>query len=122
MRQIGTVQTLIDRVYQINPSLDRWEGNSAFVTPGVWPLLCTEQGERFWVMDGRTSEWHCDVDPVGGGMFVVHQGDVVSDQKVVVGSMRYTELEWERFLTGPLCQPGPEQRLVVTLFESAVPA
>lgn len=123
MRQIGTVETLINRVYKINPLLETWEGNSAFVAPGVWPLLRTEQGDHFWVMDGRASEWCADIAHIGEGMFAVHQGDVVSDDKVIVTGKRYTESEWEPFAAAdPLCQPGPEQRLLITLFESEVSA
>lgn len=109
--EIGTVEILRTRIYDRSPE----DSTEMLVAPGVYPLFF-EDGEYFWFMDGHFNER--GVQSLGGGMFLVNQGDVPSDEHVVFSSPRFTPEAFEDM--GVVREEGhPEQRLRITVFEEA---
>lgn len=112
--EIGTVEVLIERVYDIDPNAPS-SGTSAVVEPGTYPLY--EYGEaRFWLMDGYLN---LGFAKAGDGMFVmpVGGGDVKSSVPVRFPSRSFGPEQWADLLAHETCQPGPAQRLKVSIKE-----
>lgn len=108
MDRIGTIEILRQRVYPLNAE----SRDEVVVEPGVFNLY-RDGGVTFWVMSGRINE---RFENLGGGMFLLHNGDRPSGRKVKFTSKRFTPDEWTDLLTEPGFTEGhPEQRLRVTL-------
>src|SRR4051812_5911765 len=105
-RKIGTVELLMERVYQIDPSAITG-ATTAVAKPGRYPLY--QYGEaKFWTMDGHLN---LAFAKAGDGLFVAHGADVKSSVPVRFPSRSFGPEQWTDLLADETCQPGPAQRL-----------
>lgn len=109
--QIGTVEVLRLRTYA-----DSF-GNDVTVQPGIYPLVMDQDKMVYWTMEGEISEYFKpDFTKVGDGMFIVHPGgDKLSGEKTTVNSPRFDPSKWAELVQHPIANPGPEQRIVISL-------
>lgn len=115
MRTIGTVKILRDRVYP-----DKDNGGHVYVLAGTYPVLL-DNGLTFWRMEGRRSTRREQVeiitfhDELGSSIFsgmIYPPGDYLTDEIASVDSHKFTQSEFQEFLsTDPACLEGPEKRL-----------
>jgi hypothetical protein len=110
-RQIGTVEILRLRIYNIDPD-DEYSDEVA-VEPGECPVL-VEDGVYFWRMRGRLSRRvGADVAALGDGMFMVSPGvDVQVGDEIEFSSRRFSADEFQALLSDDVCREGDtSQRL-----------
>lgn len=111
-KQIGTVEILKARTYNIDPQHKSVLATEAVVMPGKFPLL-SDGYSYLWLMTGRLNG---NFMRRGDGMFIGGNVDMPIDNLVVTfPSPVYGPGEWKSFLTDPICEEGgPEQRLRIT--------
>lgn len=114
--QIGTVEIVNCemRLYPLDPysessPLQTWVA----VEPGVYPVMRKFDAIR-WLMRGRVNE---RVAKIGDGLFELNNGDKPTGLEVQFPSQAFGPEQFAEFLTDPLCQPGPAQRLKFDLAE-----
>lgn len=114
--QVGTVEILRGRVYPIDPhGGDHALSTFVFVEPGVYPVY-RKFDAYLWLMRGRINERHAKI---GDGLFEMSNGDKPTGVEVQFPSQTFGAEQFAEFRADPICQPGPEQRLVFTINEMA---
>lgn len=112
--QVGTVEILRQRIYPIDPvtRTDTFgQRTEVVVEPGVFPVY-RKADAYLWVMRGVLNERN---EKIGDGLFVMHGGDNPVGLEVQFPSMTFGPEKFAEFLTEPICQDGPEQRLRFSL-------
>lgn len=114
--QIGTVTTLRDRAYAVNPDDDINDPNTVvgLFPAGEYPVF-REGDVIYWEIENAIpSLWVFELRSLGDGMFTSESPGhrPTGDPPVKVRSKRFTLAEFEEFRTTDFsCLPGPEQRL-----------
>lgn len=114
---VGTVETLLYRVYDVAGRQADGTGIEVGVQPGTYPLFYDREAHTYyWVMKGRRNERvHFDRlwgEP-GEGVYSLRIGDEASGQPMIAYSRLFTEREFDDFCANdPICEEGgPSQRL-----------
>ena len=105
--QVGTVEILRLRIYDLDPVSDSVLRTQVAVEPGVYPVYRRYDAYR-WVMRGCINERNAKI---GDGLYELHNGDVPTGLEVQFPSRAFGVDEFAEFLSEPVCQTGPEQRL-----------
>lgn len=112
MKQIGHVEILKTRVYNLDAECHCPSGSTVVVEPGQYPLY-SDGLTTYWLMRARLNQqglWR-----MGDGMFAAHAGDNPSAIEVVFPSKRFGPDEWAALLTDDTFAEGnPQQRVRVT--------
>lgn len=110
--QVGTVEILALRIYPLDPAGEPGPLRTMIaVEPGVYPVY-RKFDAYLWLMRGRINE---RVAKIGDGLFEVNAGDEPTGVEVQFPSPVFGAEQFAEFLADPLCQPGPDQRLVFTI-------
>lgn len=115
--RIGTVTLLQTRIYPRNSKADvnDLSEESVVVEPGDYDLYEDfTTWERFWVMNGRINVGN-QFRSHGDGLYTFAPGDRRGDKEVTVLSQTFDPDAWAELRSLPICQEGPEQRLVITI-------
>lgn len=113
-KQIGDVEILRTRIYQLDNTNRDPAALEAVVNPGKYPLYY-DGWTHLWIMTGTLSTGN--LFRRGDGMFTVTLGDTVhSGLTVQFPSKPFGDEEWDDFIQSPTCQKGNiEQRIRIHL-------
>lgn len=107
--QVGTVEILRMRVYNLDPYSRDDNATSVMVYPGTFPVYRLSGGAHLWMMTGQLNN---RLERMGDGMFGLHNGDVPSGIEVTFPSRTFGPDEWRDMLAHPQATEGdPQQRL-----------
>jgi hypothetical protein len=122
--RIGTVTTLLDRVYAVDPDDDIADPKTVvgLFSPGDYPVYREQEtGLVYWEAENAIpSVWSgFETERLGGGLFALipPHHKPTGAPPVTVRSKKFTPEEFEELLADPGCTPGPEQRLIFNLDE-----
>lgn len=117
MKQLGTVEVLKTRIYNLDPECHCPTSTSVVVGPGTYPVY-SDGLTTLWVMSGAINQR--DVQRMGDGMFAINQGgDSPSEIRVTFPSRSLGPDEWADLIASPLFRDGhAEQRMHLTLPET----
>ena len=117
--KIGTVELLRLRVYPADPATVLGEDVDVLVPAGTYPLYRNGDGKTRWIMTGKRNRREVKTERLGDGLFSIWAVDKPEKGGwIEVSSPTFSAGEFEEFLSGELCQPGPEQRLVFRIGEA----
>ena len=112
MKQIGTVEILIARVYNLDAECHCTSASTVVVEAGQYPLY-RDGMATFWLMHGQLNQrgpWR-----EGDGIFSLHSADVPSEIGVAFPSKRFGPDEWAELLKDSTFTDGhAEQRVRVS--------
>src|SRR5258706_50412 len=109
MDQIGNIDVLTTRVYNLHPECHCPNATSVVVTPGTYPLY-SDGLTTFFLLTGRINLR--GLRRMGDGMFGMHANDQPSDTEVTFPSRCYGQSEWADLIESTLFADGhPDQRL-----------
>lgn len=109
LRQIGHIEILKARVYNLDAECHCPNSSTVFVEPGQYPV-CSDGMATFWLMRGQLNQrgiWR-----MGDGMFGLHQSDRPSGIEVTFPSRRFGPDEWADLLASPEATDGHEAQRI----------
>lgn len=117
MKQIGTIEILRPRIYNLDAECNCSSKSTVVVSPGgVFPLY-SDGMSTFWVMKGRLNMR--GAFRLGDGTFMLNINDQASEIEVQFPSKHFGPEEWADLLKEPSFTEGdPEQRVQVSIFVS----